>query len=162
MRPAAIALNYSVTNIWNDIRQIIILVKMQGILGRAWASNRMPYAWMSNNNSSLQILQFRKYCNAWYEIFHQVSGTFNMAHYILHHFVRISSFWTSGACRCIQCVHVCIKFSHLDLDGTLLKQWELRLQTVVPCAVYCNTLISILSLQRFQLPTFRAGGAHPL
>ena len=35
-------------------------------------------------------------------------------------------------------------------------------QTVVPCTVYCNTLISILSLQGFQLPTFRTGGAHPL
>ena len=30
-------------------------------------------------------------------------------------------------------------------------------QTVVPCTVYCNTLISILSLQGFQLPTFHAG-----
>ena len=30
-------------------------------------------------------------------------------------------------------------------------------QIVVPCTLYCNTLISILSFQGFQLPTFRVG-----
>ena len=64
------------------------------------------------------------------------------------------SFWTNGACRCIQCGHV---FTSWLGWNTVETVGVAPSQTVVPCTVYCNTLISILSLQGFQLPTFHAG-----
>ena len=64
------------------------------------------------------------------------------------------SFWTSGACRCIQCGHV---FTSWLGWNTVETVGVAPSQSVVPCTVYCNTLISILSLQGFQLPTFHAG-----
>ena len=68
------------------------------------------------------------------------------------------SFWTSWACWCVQCSHLRIKYLHLGFEwSTVETLGVVTAYAVVFCTLYCNTLISILSPEGFQLPTFHAG-----
>ena len=68
------------------------------------------------------------------------------------------SFWTSWACWCVQCSHLRIKYLHLGFEwSTVETLGVVTAYAVVFCTLYCNTLISVLSPEGFQLPTFHAG-----
>ena len=57
------------------------------------------------------------------------------------------SFWTSWPCCCVQCSHVHMNFLYLNwLEwNTVETVAAVAAKAVVPCNLYCNTLISILS-----------------